>query len=303
MSTKSLAPSSVTNRDPKGLKFMSIVGSAYDNAGLTDKEAQRVNDTPGLAKLVADFIAKNRVTDRFKNEEVASNYGYLSDYKPKGVTAQTNHLRELFPGIGFCNQDLLAQIESGEVKLPEGAEGWFAIPNWMKNPKIFGSSYSEAFQKVLDKIKETRNGRFHNWCEDQIGPERLRQSAQTEDFFRELSRAQGDPDILIVPAQFGIRHRGRSVRRAREVMQDSGGEFGLGAFAVAIMLLTHPERLQNLDDLWIDLAGDEYDSPVSGVRFDSAPCFYFSDGWVEFGTEWVGDVRGSYGSVSGFFPQ
>ena len=29
-------------------------------------------------------------------------------------------------------------------------------------------------------------------------------------------------------------------------------EFGLGAFAVGIMLSTHENRLKNLDDLWID---------------------------------------------------
>jgi len=48
-------------------------------------------------------------------------------------------------------------------------------------------------------------------------------------------------DILVVPAQFGLRHRGRSVRRVREVM--NANEFGLGVFAIGIMLLTHPERL------------------------------------------------------------
>ena len=56
---KTLAPS-VTARDPKGLKFISVVEAAYNKAGLSDEEAQRVNDTPGLADLVAGFIAENR---------------------------------------------------------------------------------------------------------------------------------------------------------------------------------------------------------------------------------------------------
>ena len=57
---KSLAPSTalkVTDRDPKGLKFVSIAGTAYNKAGLTDAEAQRVNDAAGLGDLIAGFIA------------------------------------------------------------------------------------------------------------------------------------------------------------------------------------------------------------------------------------------------------
>lgn len=299
---KTLAPSTVTSRDRKGLKFMSIVSAAYDKAGLNDEEAQRVNDTPGLPDLINNFIAENRLTDKFKNEEVESNFGYLSGYKPNGLVAQTNRLRELFPGLGFANQDLLTQIEKGEVELPPNTEGWFAIPNWMKNPELFGSTYSGALQKVLDKIKETRNGRFHNFREGQINENRLRQSARSKQFWKDLSDAQGNSDILIVPAQFGLRHRGRSVRRAREVIATTVGEFGLGAFAVGIMVLTHPERLQHLNDLWIDCAGDEFDGPGSGARFGFAPFFRFDDGEVGFGTRWVSAVYGYFGSASGFLP-
>lgn len=132
-----LAPSNtiVTNRDPKGRKFMEIVAAAYDKAQLSDGpkgEAQRINDVylGELSDLVTEFIEKRRVREEFANEEVSSNYGYLSGYKkPIGLVEQTNCLRELFPGLGYANQDLLTRIEKGEVKLPANAEGWFAIPN------------------------------------------------------------------------------------------------------------------------------------------------------------------------------
>ncbi len=304
---KSLAPksSTVTVRDPKGLKFISIVEAAYNKEKLLEAEAQRVNDTPGLSELVRNFINENRSSNKYKDEEVPSTYGYLSGYrKPNGLTVQNNRLRELFPGIGFANLDLLGSIEKGEVILPANTEGWFAIPNWIKNPAIFGNSYNESLQKVLDKIKETRNGAFYNWREGQlgsVGSEHLRQTARTEKFFRELAEAQGNPDIMIVAAQFGIRHRGRSVRRAREVFFVN--EFGLGAFAVGIMILTHPKRLMNYDDLWIDCAGDEFDDPGSGVRFGHAPCFLFRGGGVKFGTGTVGNASECYGSASGVVPQ
>jgi len=151
---------------------------------------------------------------------------------------------------------------------------------------------------VLDAVKKARNGKFHNYRDEQINDQRLRQSAKTATVFQKLGDEQKDHDILVVAAQFGIRHRGRSVRRAREVF--SVNEFGLGAYACGIMILTHAERLQHYDDLWIDCAGDEFDDPDAVVRFDHAPCFYFSVGKVEFGTSWFDDANGHCGSASAF---
>lgn len=58
--SNTLAPSIVTNRDPKGTKFMSVVGAAYDKNRLTEDEAQRVNEAKGLSDLIDRFIAENR---------------------------------------------------------------------------------------------------------------------------------------------------------------------------------------------------------------------------------------------------
>ncbi len=234
----------------------------------------------------SELTASNDFT-KFKNEEVASNYGYLSGYKPKGTTEQTNRLRELFPGIGFADE----KIAEGE--LPKHAEGWFTIPKW----QTVAPTYGEAVEKVLAMIKNDRGGKFHNYREGQLGPDRLRQSAKSANVFEMLASEQKDHDILVVPAQFGIHRRGRSVRRAREVF--ASNESGLGAFATSIMLLTHPERLQHYDDLWIDCAGDEYAPGADGV-FSHAPFFLFDDGQVKFDDDWVGTAYADGGSVSAF---
>jgi hypothetical protein len=305
---KTLTQTSATDGQLKQIKRVATDAAekAIADFGLDKDGAQRVHaHGDELAEAIHTAVTASlkdlSVSDKFKNEEVDSKYGYLSGYKPKGLNEQCNQLRILFQGIGFPNQDLLAQIEKGEVELPKNAEGWFAIPNWMKNPKIFGATYSEALLKVIDTIKQTRSGKFYNYREGQLDEKRLRQSARTQKFWKELSQAQGDPDILIVPAQFGIRHRGRSVRRAREVFLTN--EFGLGAFAVGTMVLTHPERLQHYDDLWVDCAGDEFDDSGSDVRFDRAPFFKFFDGEVEFDAGCVGHAFGLYGAASGLVPQ
>ena len=292
-----LAPS-ITHRDPKGRKFASLVETAYDKADLSEKEAQRVNDTPGLSDMITQFIDENRTTDKYKDEEVSSNFGYLSGYKkPELVLDQVKVLKAQYPQLG---DNPTVGGEPGDVL--KGAEGWFALPNlWRPEPALSGT-YNDHVVGVLDLIKQDRNGKFHNFRDGQLGPERLRQSAVTEAAMRKLSEEQGHPDILVVACQFGITHRGRSVRRAREVMVDQN-QFGLGAFAVGIMLLTHPDRLKHLDDLWIDCAGDEFNDPDADARFVHAPRFGFDDGRVKFGALHVGHAHDSYGSVSGFLPQ
>jgi len=235
-------------------------------------------------------IKELSVSNQFADEEVESSYGYLSGYKPKGITGQTNRLRELFHGIGYADEKL------AKAKLSPNAEGWFAIPRWEK----IASTYGEAVQKVLDLIKQTRDGKFYNYRKGKLGSQHLRQRAKTAKMFQTIGDEQKDYDILIVPAQFGLNHRGKSVRRVREVM--SASEFGLGAFATGIMILTHPERLQHYDDLWIDCAGDEY-APGAGDVFSHAPYFLFYGGLVGFGASGIDDPLDYYGSVSGFVPQ
>ena len=274
---------------------------------LSKKGAERLKGNPEFAASLRQFavgqVAQLGVVDEFANEEVESKYAYLSGYdKPTDINAQCNKLRELFSGIGFANQDLQTRIENGEIRLPKHAEGWFAIPNWKKNPSIFGSTYSSAVQTVLNAINKDRKGKFVNYRDGAIDEKHLRQSARSEKFWDELAKAQGDADILIIAAQFGIRHRGRSVRRASVIMEDTLGEIGLGSFAVGIMLLTNPIRLQNVDDLWIDCAGDEF-SPGGDSGVSESPCFRFGVGGVEFDAECVDGACAYYGSASGFPPQ
>ncbi|MBI2627716.1 hypothetical protein HYW72_02165 [Candidatus Nomurabacteria bacterium] len=304
---KTLAPATaVTTRDPQGLKFVSIVEAAYNKARLSEgEEAQRVNDTPGLSELIANFIANARLANKYANEEVPSRYGYFSGYKPgvQDLDRQIARLQELFPGLGSANPEYLEQVKSGKVALPKCCEKFGTVPNWKKRLDLFGAIYNDVLATVLGLIKETRNGKFNNYREGQLGQERLRQSARSIAFWNQLIEEQGNPDILIVPFQFGFRHRGRSTRRATEVMIGTLGEFGLGAFAISCLLLTHEERLQNYDDLWIDAPGDEFDDPDSGVRFGHAPYFRFRGGRVGFGTDTVGPAGGDCGSASGVVPQ
>ena len=59
--SKTLTPSSpVTTRDPKGRKFIEVAESAFNKAGLSEDEAQRVLETGGLKEIIDSFIAEHR---------------------------------------------------------------------------------------------------------------------------------------------------------------------------------------------------------------------------------------------------
>lgn len=292
---KTLAPS-VTTRDPKGQKFISIVDAAYNKAGLSEEEAQYVNDTAGLGALISKFIADSRSPKLYADEEVSSRYGYLSGYtKPKDVIWQSNRLRELFSGIGFHDD------KAAQMAVPEGAEGLFVIPTWQSFAKAHGvSTYAEAVGLVLAKLKETLKGKFYNYRENEMGSDNLRESARKAEVMEQIAQSQKGYDLLVIPAQFGLIHRGRSVRRARVVIGNKG--FGLGAFEVGIMLLTHPERLQHYDDLYVDCAGDEF-KPSDEHEFSRAPLFFFDGVKLRFDTNEVVHANVLYGSASGFLPQ
>lgn len=288
----SITSSSITDGQKKQIKR--FVEDAVDRVfadGVLDKDgAQKLISNGDELQVRVIEVIRELSANQYADEEVESSYGYLSGYKPKDITEQTNRLRELIPGIGYANEKL------AEQPFPPNAERWFAVPRWQK----VGKTYEEALQKALDLIKQTRNGKFYNYREGQIGPDRLRLRAKTQKALEAIGQQQKGNDILVIPCQFGLRHRGRSVRRALEVMPVT--EFGNDPFTIACMILTHPERLQHLDDLWIDCAGAEYDCDGDG-SFDGAPFFYFGGGEVRFGGRYAGGAYGRYGSSSGFLPQ
>ncbi len=295
--SKTLAPSTtVTTRDPKGLKFISIVEATYNKVGLSEEEAQRINEASGLSDLVSRFIAENRRTNQFADEEVESNYGYLSGYhKPIKVTDQIDILRSHWPNLNPDPTLRYVREVYPTLQFPGWVEGPFAIIR----PGFFSDKYGKELAEVLKAIAKDRKGKFVNYREGQLGPEYLRQSERTLTSLRALVEQQPGSDILISSAQFGIRHRGRSVRRAREVFV--ADEYGIGAKDSGAMLLTNPIRLQHYDDLWIDCAGDEFALGADG-QFFSAPYFGFCVGEVRFGTSRFDDADDSCGAASVFLP-
>jgi len=287
MSKETLAPSKVTDRDPKGLKFMSVVSASYNKAGLSNEEAQRINDTPGLSGIISDFIDRNRRLNQFADEEISSSYTYPEGYEILPIEEQVAKLKELFPMLNGAN------LEIAKQPLPEGAEGWAAIPRWQR----LGTTYNEAFENHVLPACQTNLKNFCNYLKGELSGKYLRQLPRSAEMFERAAAEQAGYDIIIIPIQFGLRHRGRSVRRARECF--AANELGLGAFAVGCLALTHPKRFQRWEQLHADCGGDEYDW-YAGGQWTYCPDFYFGAGGVKFHAYRIGYVSQRFGSASAF---
>ena len=283
--------------------------------GLLDKDSIQnliENGDEFQADIVAS-IKKHSLGNQHPDEEVPSNYTYPKEYKgPKPIADQIKALAEIF---GLDPSQAL-EFAKNLPKLPDGAEGWFAVPSVDAivakhfpevTPLNGAQKYCQAVQLVHAKIAASRS--FYNYREGQITPAQLRVHARTAHALDLIAETQkGDPsrqgeaeaDILIVAAQLGLRHRGKSVRRAREVFVQN--EFGLGSLAVGSIILTHPERLVRWEELDMDCPGDEFSPGADGV-FSRAPFFDFDGGGVRFGTSRLGNADDRYGSVSLFLPQ
>jgi hypothetical protein len=234
---------------------------------------------------IVDAIHRHAVSNKYLNEAVGSDRGYPANYRMRPVEAQTTELRTAFPKLGSCIEKL------ARLPLPEGAEGWFAIPRW----QALAPTYNEAVEMMLAALGKRR--RFSNRIAGRLTEAFLRQIARSRLAEEILADQQPNNDILVVAAQAGMLHRGSSVRRTRAAM--AGNEFGLGVFAFAAMLLTHPERLSSSDSLMVDCCGDEY-SIHGDSNFDRIPLFDFDASGIEFSMFYEDRARNLWGSPTGF---
>src|SRR3989338_3504975 len=274
--------------------------------GLLDKDGiqKLIENGDEFQARIMTGIKDLSVSNQYANEEVRSSYTYPKEYKgPKPIADQIKALAKIFDLDPSQAIEFVKNLPALESFVPVDAmqwTGWFAIPSVdalakKHFPEVTDpvQKYCQAVQLVHAKIAASRS--FYNYREGQITPAQLRVHARTAHALDLIAETQKS-DILIVAAHLGMRHRGKSVRRAREVFV--GNEFGLGSLAVGSIVLTHPERLVRWEELDMDCSGDEFSPEADGV-FSESPCFVFGDGGVGFGADFVDDPSRGFCSVSG----
>lgn len=167
-------------------------------------------------------------------------------YRLRSITEQIDFLAAVF-GLSGDGAHSFAEKFLADAVLPVGAEGWAALPRWQR----VASTYPRAVECALQVIAQTRS--FRNLCEGALGRGYLRRRRHAMCLENKLRRMQPN-DILIVPVQ---------LTRPWQIVSSCETEFGLGVFATACILLTHPERLVSHGDPCIACPGDRH-APTGG---------------------------------------
>jgi hypothetical protein len=321
-------PSDVTDGE------MTQYKSLMAKAGLTAEDIYAVNadKSAGHAKIMVDALRAHLVTEAhktetFEGEEVESTYGYPDGWRLKPLEEQVAILKQHFPGLDVSHvQKLMFRYFVGgpingtmgrldddnavclQRVLPKGMDGLVVIPKpsviarivsrvMPHNALLAWPEENVALWELLCFMHMTRSD-FHDDTERDVGPERYRLTAKTKTAYAAFDNLPGD--VMVLAVQTGFLHRGKSVRRARFVFGER--EFGLCAFAVGIILLTHPERLTHDANLAIDCAGSEF-APLADDVFSKYPYWYFNGFELRFNSSVVDGPNGRYGSASGCLPE
>lgn len=274
---------------PEDQEFFSAIFRVYEGADLSLEEKERINKATGLNQIIADFIGKNRRSNRYAAEKMKSSFGYPKGYSLKSVGEQEKIIRKFFPMIGTREDDLSMLAARPIPVLLSVGVGWTLIPRWEK----VGATYLEATLYVLELLAKER--KFKNNCKELLTEQSLRRTERTQKAEKQIADAQSG-DILVMATQSGMGHAGESIRCAEERM--SHREFCLGIFAVACTLLTHPEREVTRHQLHPECGGDFF-LPEEGKIARSA---YFScqNDVLSLDSVFVNDFGDGYGCASGY---
>lgn len=247
----------IKSQDPEGLVATQKWQEAFNQAKLSgpNGSAERLLDNDefwqNLPTLMRKYTALNHYSNAVSKNIRVYPKGYMG---PNPIEKQIEIIADTFE-LDPTEAFLLAK---NLPNLSRGAEGWFAIPKIevVTNkffPKIKNQNalYSDAVNLVLSKIATNRN--VHNGFGQSLSQLKIHQDARTSKFLKKIEIKQRG-NIIIVAAQFGINHNGKSVNLVKNNFAEF--EFGLGAFQVLCMALTHPERYSEWNELDTGCPGD-----------------------------------------------
>lgn len=281
------------------------------------QDAIRIKRAPWVLKILSEALKKAQSregglvkpnkknastqkseTDPKPDEANKAGYVYPSEYTgPKPIADQIAAIAEIFE---LDPAHALKYVEN-LPQLPEGAEGWFAVPSLAALAKKHflkvtdpDEQYRRAMQMVYAKLAASRP--LFDLSKSQWIMTQLRLTARTIEFLAKIAEMQPESDILIVAGQLGLRYRGRSVSQVREDF--AADEYGFDPLIVGSIVLVHPERLVRWEELEIDCPGAELSSVIC---FFNAP--HFNVVGVGSDQNSVFHPRENYGSASGFLPQ
>ena len=232
-------------------------------------------------------------------DSVASDREYPQGYKgPKTIAEQARLIGTLLE-LEYATTLSFAE---GQPQAPEGAEGWFVVPKISAVAKKHFPSitdpaqqYCEAILLAVKKLKTMKYfERMYNWHDRDLSAETFRQKERTLQMMARIEAAQSEGDLFFVPAQLGLKHRGKSVEKAEKDFSEA--EFGLGAFACLCIAMAHEQRFASVFELGMNCAGDEFFTPDRHGIFPKVPNLAFYENKTFLGANipfWPSEYLGS----------
>lgn len=246
----------------------------------------------------------------FANEEVESKYGYPQGFRFRSPVEKMTAIKSIFPLLEFQLWEASASAANIVLtsRLLHNMEFKAIIPDFRAvaaTSQDYRAEMSEleayclATNIVVQKLNEMHGEKFHNYRQGTLTPGHLNLTEGLAKAHAQLRATHGK--LWVIDAQFGKLHAGRSVRRARVCMQEN--EFGFGPYEVAILLLTHPDRITGPDQLYVNCAGVEY-RPGAAGDFFACLDFYWLNRARQIGLNFlrVQYYYNQFGSVSGVLP-
>lgn len=253
-----------------------------------------IENVDGFQTDLRDLLKKHSSIEEPVIQVMEKPFGYAPGYSPNRSESieviladfeeQVATLDQVFNCGRRYNSDWIIKTHA---TLPSWVEKFFAQIPW----ECVAGSYDDALDKVLARVAMNRS--YNPSCVVKMSEEYVSK-------FVELHHLQGAPKIVAMPAEFGLRHRGISIRSVRAMVKEH--ECGLSAFSAGIMLITHPERLKWHSDLWINCAGDEVSS-AGDEYFNQSPYYQNHCTDICYGYQNINSSSGHSGSPTFYIPQ
>ena len=274
---------------------------------------QRFLEFAQAQRQAAHQILENILkTDKYLDEEVKDTIReYPPEFKAKGPKPIQDQIKILADAFKLYPGNALAFAKQLPAKQWDERAQWYAFPcvevvaeKYLPGkPPLVGYCY--AMKLLFEKLAASRS--FSNDREGQVTEKTIRREVPYSGTkLAQMVEAQKRSEIVIVAAQFGWEHRGRSVYRAFESFSPT--EYGLGAFEVGCMIYAHPERFGHPDpkkELGCDCPGDQI-SLTRGDGYNNNPCYSTRDGTLRFKfsvSGGTGNARDECGAVTGYVPE
>lgn len=194
--------------------------------------------------LTKNLIREHSVSKLFIDEECYPEKDFFYHVDAKKIDDQLLILNKHFPKL-----ETISKVYHFDKNSTEGKPNIFIIPDWEK----VSTSYGSACEIILNILISIHGSNFSTSKVNEFFTWDIKPTLELTRGIYKLKEIQKNSDYLIFNCNLGLKHAGKSARRALATFKDN--EFPLGVFEVGVILITHPELLKGTFSTYIGTPG------------------------------------------------